>query len=247
MNNLTTSVRRGEASVREAAASGVVTLMCLTMVILTLQYTAAFPARSVPVVIGVFALLLVFLLVSLPRHHPPLNFGAANRVTLARAAMVAMLIGYVGVETQPMLAWCVMGVATLAACLDALDGLLARRHGTVSAFGARFDMETDAGLILVLSLLVWQFDKAGPWVIAAGLMRYVFVLAGLWLPWLRTALPSSLRRQSVCVVQVVTLIMCLAPVVPAPWSAALAAFGLAALSTSFLLDVAWLAREARQQ
>ena len=37
-----------------------------------------------------------------------------------------------------------------------------------SAFGARFDMETDALLLLVLAALAWQFDKAGAWVLASG-------------------------------------------------------------------------------
>jgi len=107
-------------------------------------------------------------------------------------------------------------------------------------------MEADAGLILILSLLAWQFDEAGPWVLAAGLMRYAFVLAGLWLPWLRTALPASVRRQTACVVQVVALIGCLVPLIPPPWSAALVACGLAVLTASFAVDIAWLARQARR-
>ena len=44
-----------------------------------------------------------------------------------------------------------------------------------SAFGARFDMETDAATVFGLSLLVWLCDQAGPWVLAIGLMRYIFV------------------------------------------------------------------------
>ena len=47
-----------------------------------------------------------------------------------------------------------------------------------SAFGARFDMEVDALLIQVLAVLAWQWDKAGPWVLMSGLLRYVFVAAG---------------------------------------------------------------------
>ena len=40
-----------------------------------------------------------------------------------------------------------------------------------SGYGARFDMETDAAFILVLSILVWQHGKAGAWVLLCGLMR----------------------------------------------------------------------------
>ena len=42
------------------------------------------------------------------------------------------------------------------ALLDLVDGWVARRTGTASPFGARFDLETDAALILVLSWLVWR-------------------------------------------------------------------------------------------
>jgi phosphatidylglycerophosphate synthase len=246
MNSLTALARGGEGPAREAAASGVLTLVCLSAVASSMHYATVLPTRFVPTVIAAFGLVLALVLVLLPRHHPPRRFGAANSVTLVRTAMASLLLGCVGAGEQTELAWWVVGIATLAASLDALDGALARRQGTASAFGARFDMEADAGLVLILSLLAWQFDKAGPWVLAAGFMRYAFVLAGLWLPWLRAGLPASVRRQTVCVVQVVTLIACLVPIVPVPWSAVLAALGLAALAASFLIDIAWLAREARQ-
>ena len=65
-----------------------------------------------------------------------------------------------------------MALATVVAVLDGIDGWLARRTGMASDFGARFDMETDAALIMVLALLAWQFGKAGVWVLASGLLRY---------------------------------------------------------------------------
>ena len=99
--------------------------------------------------------------------------------------------------------------------LDGVDGALARGRGEASEFGARFDMETDALLILVLAALVWQHDKAGAWILLAGLLRYLFVAASYVLPWLGAALPPSRRRQTVCVVQIVSLIGALAPLVAA--------------------------------
>ena len=101
-------------------------------------------------------------------------------------------------------------------------------------------METDALLILVLSTLVWRHGLAGPWVLASGLMRYVFVAAALVLPWMNRALPSSRRRQAICVVQIAALIAALAPIVPASAALALAAGSLALLTWSFTVDVAWL-------
>ena len=194
--------------------------------------------------LAVFGLGFALVLRALPAHAPHARFGAANRVTLARLALVALLAAGVG---EPLtdatgLAWGAIAVATTAALWDALDGPLARAQGLASEFGARFDMETDALLVLVLSLLVIHFDKAGAWILAAGLMRYAFVLAGRALPWLARPLPPSQRRKAVCVVQITSLIVCLGPIIAPPWSRAIAAASLAALSASFAADLAWLAR-----
>jgi phosphatidylglycerophosphate synthase len=105
-------------------------------------------------------------------------------------------------------------------------------------------METDALLILVLAALASQLNKAGAWILLAGLLRYVFVAASYVWPRLGAELPPSRRRQAVCVAQIASLIAALAPVVVPPWSTALALAGLVLLVWSFGVDVAWLARRA---
>lgn len=179
------------------------------------------------------------------RQHGVAVFGVANTVTLVRAALVVLLAALLGTAPTPALGWVVVALGTAGIALDGVDGALARRRNEASAFGARFDMETDALLILVLAALVWQHGKAGPWILAAGLLRYLFVAASWALPWFGAALPPSRRRQAVCVIQIVSLLGALAPIVVLPWSAALALAGLAALVWSFAIDVLWLARHAR--
>lgn len=172
--------------------------------------------------------------------HPHARFGAANRVTLGRLALAVLLAALVG-EAMPA-AWWIVALATLTALLDAVDGALARRSGLASAFGARFDMETDAAFTLVLCALVLQAGQAGPWVLAAGLMRYAFVAAASAWPWLAAPLPPSRRRQTVCVLQITALIVCLGPIVPPALTSMLAAASLALLTASFAIDVRTLAR-----
>jgi phosphatidylglycerophosphate synthase len=155
-----------------------------------------------------------------------------------------LLLALLGAPPTPELGWALVGLGTAGVALDGVDGALARSRNESSHFGARFDMETDALLILALAALVWQHDKAGPWILGAGLLRYAFVAAGYALPWLRTALPASRRRQAICVAQIVSLLAALAPAVPLPWSAVFALAGLAALVASFAVDVGWLARHA---
>ncbi len=147
--------------------------------------------------------------------------------------------------TPAALAWGLVALAAVAAALDAVDGVLARRSGLASAFGARFDMETDAAFTLLLCALVWQAGQAGPWVLAAGLMRYAFVAAAAAWPWLGAPLLPSRRRQAVCVVQIASLVVCLAPVVPPAGAALLAAASLGLLSMSFAIDVHHLAQARR--
>lgn len=181
--------------------------------------------------------------------HPHRRLGAANRVTLVRFSLAGLLVALLGEQVLESawaaagavkvtaLAWTVVALATLTALLDAVDGALARRSGLASAFGARFDMETDAAFTLVLCALVWQTGQAGPWVLAAGLLRYGYVAAAWRWRWLAAPLPPSRRRQTLCVVQITSLIVCLAPVVPPALAAALAAASLSLLGFSFAIDV----------
>ena len=194
--------------------------------------------------VAVFATAFALVLTGLKDHVPNARFGVANRVTLARLALVALLAALVGepLAEADAVAWGAIVVATAAALLDALDGPLARRSGLASEFGARFDMETDALLTLVLCLLVLHFDKVGAWILAAGLMRYAFVLAMKPWPCLARPLPPSQRRKAVCVAQITSLIVCLGPIIALPWSRAIAAASLAALAASFAIDIAWLIR-----
>jgi phosphatidylglycerophosphate synthase len=176
------------------------------------------------------------------RARQPL--GGANAVTFVRLLLIAPLIALLAEPPSAALAWIAIAIAGFVLVLDGIDGWVARRFGTVSDFGARFDMETDALLILVLSALALHFDKAGAWILGAGLIRYAFVGAGKVWPWMNAALPASRRRQTVCVVQIVSLLVCLAPIVGRPWSSAVGALGLVVLTCSFFVDVRWLAGRA---
>ena len=197
-------------------------------------------------VLGVFAVVAALVLANLGAHHPFARFGPANQITLARAALMAILAGLIGEQGGTAFGALAFALAIAAASLDAVDGRVARATGMASAFGARFDMETDAALLLVLAALAWQLDRAGPWVLASGLLRYAFVAAGAPAPWLRRPLPPSFRRKLVCAVQTGVLVAVLAPVLAPPVTSALAAIALAALCYSFAADVIWLRRRARE-
>jgi phosphatidylglycerophosphate synthase len=168
--------------------------------------------------------------------------GPADRVTLVRATIVgavAALTADAFVRTAAVPALVTLCVVALV--LDALDGWVARRTGTVSPLGARFDGEVDAFLILVLSVYVSR--SMGPWVLAIGAARYVFLVAGWLLPWMRAALPPRYWRKTVAAIQGITLTVAAADVLPRPGIEVALVVALGLLTESFGRDVWWLQRE----
>lgn len=169
------------------------------------------------------------------------TLGPANAVTLARATLVGGVAALVadslaGRTVVPVL----IGLAAVALLLDAVDGQVARRTRTVSGLGARFDMETDAFLILVLSLFVAQ--SLGGWVLVIGFMRYAFVAAAWALPWMQAPLPMSFSRKVVAALQGIVLAVAGAGVLPGLVSFLAVAAALMLLGWSFGRDVEWLWR-----
>ena len=173
-------------------------------------------------------------------QHPFERFGAANLVTTVRAVLVSIVIACTCQDHNASTAWTAALCGTASTLLDGVDGWLARHSGMVSAFGARYDMEVDALLILALAVVAWQHEKAGAWIVLAGALRYLFVAAGFIWHWMNAPLPPSTRRKAVCVVQIVGLILAVAPIVPAPLSTGIGLITLLSLIWSFGVDVVWL-------
>ena len=92
------------------------------------------------------------------------HFGPFHLAVLAVFLLLGAVLcrGYCGMDTDKRRRW----RRTVALLLDWVDGQVARRTHTESAFGARFDMEVDAFLILVLS--VYVASTTGWWVLIIG-------------------------------------------------------------------------------
>ncbi len=174
--------------------------------------------------------------------------GMCNLVTLTRLALVSALAAVL-LAAAPLVGtgagWAVFAIAATALSLDGIDGWWARRQNLVSDFGARFDMEVDALLAATLAVLLMAQDRAGiVSLLILGTLRYVFVLATWPLPWLGGPLYPSLRRKTVCVIQIAVLAALTLPVLPDPEARLLAAGAAGLLVWSFARDIRWLARQA---
>lgn len=172
------------------------------------------------------------------RRAGKVSLGPADKVTLARSTLVGCVTALVAdlVQTPVLL----VALTLVALVLDGVDGQVARRTGTASPLGARFDMEVDAFLILVLSSYV--ATQVGPWVVVIGLMRYAFIAAGRAMAWLRAPLPPTMAGKVVAAIQGVVLVVATAGVLPLSVTSSAVAGALAALAWSFGRSVRWLYR-----
>jgi phosphatidylglycerophosphate synthase len=169
--------------------------------------------------------------------------GPADRVTLVRATLVGAIAALMAdAFVRPVAVPTLVTLSVVALVLDAVDGWVARRTGTVSPLGARFDGEVDALLILVLS--VYVSNSIGPWVLVIGAARYLFLVAGWLVPWMRAPLPPRYWRKTVAAIQGITLTVAAADVLPRRVTEAVLVVALGLLTESFGRDVWWLRRES---
>jgi phosphatidylglycerophosphate synthase len=163
--------------------------------------------------------------------------GPADVVTLARSNLVGGVAALVVARADPAV---LAPVAVVALALDWVDGRVARRSGTASDLGGRFDMEVDAFLVLLLS---WHVSTtAGAWVLLIGLARYLKLAASWAWPWLgATARPRRWARV-VAAVQGVVLVVAGSGVLPPTPAAVILLLALALLTESFATEIRWLWR-----
>ena len=172
--------------------------------------------------------------------------GWANRVTLFRGVLIALVAGALANDTFTEAIWLWLIVATIALLLDGVDGWIARRTQSSTSFGARFDMELDALLILLLCIGLIQEKSLGPWVLLIGMMRYLFIAASWHFAWLAAPLFASFRRKLVCVWQVSALLLALTPLTHPLFASLLALSALVSLAYSFGIDSWWLYKQSRR-
>lgn len=215
----------------------------LLLAVLVTVTSMALPLPPLPVVISVVLFIGFTLLLLAAQRRTHHRFGPADRITLARAVLIVFLASLTSrPDTLTALIWPFTLLCLVALLMDGVDGHVARKTRTSSEFGARFDMELDAFFILVLCLGAMALDKAGTWVLLLGLMRYGFVLASFHWPWLNAPLQDSFRRKTVCVWQLVTLMVALLPVTPAWLATGSLGLALVLLTASFAIDIHTLYR-----
>jgi phosphatidylglycerophosphate synthase len=226
--------------VRVSQAAPATGLIAQVLLLAVLAATAGLGAAGWVIGVACAATIAALLARGLARN-PGDRLGPASWVTLARTTLavgVAALTADSFTQDTPVAL--LVTLAAVALALDLVDGWLARRTGTASALGARFDGEVDAFLILALS--VYVASTFGAWVLAIGAARYLF-LAGEWLlPWMRAPLPERRWRKLVTAAQGVVLTVAAAGILSRALTQALLVAALTLLAASFGECMWWLWR-----
>ncbi len=232
-------------------AAGLLTLL-LPLAIITTYLIANSAGASKPVMAatltaGIVTVGCLFILYSLAQResYPHAKLGLCNTITFVRGAGIAILAG-LSLAPVAELGWWLAAFALTILLLDGLDGWAARQARLQSEFGARFDVETDVVFALTLAALAVALEQVGPWFLLLGLLRPFFMAAGHVWPALRAPLPEALWRKQMAGLQMSVQVLLITPLLSPPLATWLAALLLVVMVLSFMIDVRWLARQARR-
>ncbi|MHB8586864.1 MAG: CDP-alcohol phosphatidyltransferase family protein [Thermoplasmatota archaeon] len=100
--------------------------------------------------------------------------NVVHAITLSRLIVVGATYGVVWKWRQP---WVVLALVLLAVGTDILDGLLARRWGTVSSLGANLDSAVD--FVFYASLVAWVWIWTPSLVLTT--LPFVVLFIGLYI------------------------------------------------------------------
>ena len=184
--------------------------------------------------IAAVALPSVALLVFASRRAwtPSGRFGWANAVTALRFALVAGA----GIALHRANGWLYCAIMQLVFALDGIDGWLARKTRSQSPFGSHFDMETDAVLVLLLGVELYERGRLGAWAVVPGLLRYVYVVCLSVVPARGDVPRSTLGRRAFVALMIG---FPLALIEPGLAGTAAAAIGAALVAISFAISFRW--------
>jgi phosphatidylglycerophosphate synthase len=183
---------------------------------------------KLPALLGVVgASSFAWLLYRLRAHWTPQGgFGLPNAITTLRLVLTSGLL--FGGLLIP--AWVLVLVALAVVTLDGVDGWAARRFGSQSEFGARYDTAVDSLFTLALSVLLLGREVLGGWVMIAGFWHYAFVL---WAWVFPSARESERSLFAACIFVALVSTMGVAFLLPPPVATPLVALAVILQSASF--------------
>lgn len=206
----------------------------LHAVLLLAACAASLAARTAwPFVLAATTSLTALVLTSRRALTPSGAFGWGNAITSVRF----VLSSCVGVVPTSVPTWALGATTLVLFALDGLDGFVAKRRGETSAFGAYFDMETDAYFVLLAGLALFERGRYGAWILVAGLLRYAYVVALALVPARRGDIPRSTWGRHAFTALMLGL--ALGMVLGEPFGTVVTALGCGLVTASFARSFYW--------
>ncbi|MEM9549074.1 MAG: CDP-alcohol phosphatidyltransferase family protein [Cyclobacteriaceae bacterium] len=159
----------------------------------------------------------------------PAFVGYANWVTCFRLLLLFTL----GFLLEVLSNYVLFSLFAFAIALDGLDGFLARKFKHHSDFGARIDMETDAFLVMLLTLHHVLEQTIPQWILLPGLMRFFVGILTYFVEFREGT--SKMFRPTIAVIFFVSLL--LAFVLPNDWTYYLISMAGVLILLSFGLEI----------
>lgn len=138
---------------------------------------------------------------------------AANGLTVLRLFAVPVVLGLllVGPDPSPTRRWIALAVFLVAAATDRLDGMMARRSGTVTRFGIVADPIADKALLGGAFIAMAVLGELAWWVVVVVIFREVLVTVVRFLVMRRGLMPATRGGKLKTVLQVVAAAVVIAP------------------------------------
>lgn len=123
-------------------------------------------------VIAINILAFVFYLYEVRKklNHYPWIIGYPNWITLFRFLSICVL----GLFLPLLSSYQAFFAFAFIILIDGLDGWVARKTQQITEIGSRLDGETDAFMVLLLTLYHIKAGKIPDWIILPGMMRHIF-------------------------------------------------------------------------
>jgi len=122
--------------------------------------------------IGINILAFIFYLYEASKrlHQYPWLFGYPNWITVFRFSSICLL----GFFLPSLSSYQAFFAFAFIILIDGLDGWVARKTQQITEIGSRLDGETDAFMVLLLTLYHIKTGKIPDWIILPGMMRHIF-------------------------------------------------------------------------
>ncbi len=197
-------------------------------------------------ILQLLCLIIIFILIKNQKIN---EFTLADYITYSRLILIIILSSLIFFKSSVMgnylLNFIILSLFIFL--MDWLDGFIARKFNQVSDFGDFFDQEVDNFFLVMLSLsIIIQYDSFH-YILIIPSLRYFYIIAQMYLIWMRRDLYKSRRRKLVCGLVVSALIISNIYLLPILLIELLLIISIFILCLSFFKDFVWLYRRRNDE